>query len=857
MKSHLNLTNQNYVSNYAATKRNNVPVSTFKPPTSKTNNTNNTSKTSNLPKTTNEDAKKVLLMTDFSNNDQFKKNNKNPNVSKHISSQRTPHSNSNKPEFNSKNPDIKGLPYKKSSKSSEKPSKHSSIKQDNNEESKSKPKKQVSLKLSDSESDNDNKLDKQRNSTKLSVGNNKYSGPKKQKKDKQNNSDSDSNNDSDSDKKIVSRSLTDEERFKVDIDNASKNKEVMDSKKLSSKHSSFKLNLNKTNASDFKQNNTKNNFNASSNKTTPSIQNINNSPLSKINFDNLPESDTTNDQNNNTYITVDYIVIGIGRAGSIVMNKLLSKSNDNVKILGIEWGSKIKKEDLAKNKETTNTIIIPSKVNSENNTFFGIKTPIMAGGNSNFKNLHVWGTKTSLDSWIENTGMESKNWTSQKIFNRMKKLENYINNGNSNSNQRGTNGIISVSNDNLSPSKPNSNSTMDILTRSVLDKLFAKDESKEVTDYNKIDSEICISRFSQFQQKNIGKKSIASNTFDVCLPLNSVIDEDGNGVGTHKNIKILFNSKVKRILFSKTKDADPQATGVEVNINGKLRTIMVTKKIILTAGIHSSPILQLSGIGDSAYLASLGIKSIYDNPNVGNNLSTQTDVRFVATCDNEEDKEEHEDSVNEAGPIFFYHIPNKDEIESDNSDLKTHIRTAQAIVTSDISKVINIGTSSPNDFGIININLDTKSRGMIRIHSNDYTREPEIIAGFYENQEDLEFSRLSLRTLKFIIDDMNTLHPKRNYRIKYPESVDFDNDDDIDNYIKQHETLFFQNNWMGSNKMGSLKNKGVVDSLLHVHGVNGLMIANSSIIPISYPGNKAMITNVIAEMGAEIALITN
>lgn len=50
--------------------------------------------------------------------------------------------------------------------------------------------------------------------------------------------------------------------------------------------------------------------------------------------------------------------------------------------------------------------------------------------------------------------------------------------------------------------------------------------------------------------------------------------------------------------------------------------VTAKREIILSAGSVGTPqILQLSGIGDEAALASVGIKSIVHNPSVGQNLS--------------------------------------------------------------------------------------------------------------------------------------------------------------------------------------------------------------------------------------------
>ncbi|KAF8175506.1 pyranose dehydrogenase [Mycena galopus ATCC 62051] len=91
------------------------------------------------------------------------------------------------------------------------------------------------------------------------------------------------------------------------------------------------------------------------------------------------------------------------------------------------------------------------------------------------------------------------------------------------------------------------------------------------------------------------------------------------------NLHVLINAHVTRILQTGTSDAGPVFRGVELVQKGGVssrQTVMARKEVILSAGAVGTPAILLhSGIGDAKVLEGLGIKSILNLPDVGQNLS--------------------------------------------------------------------------------------------------------------------------------------------------------------------------------------------------------------------------------------------
>ena len=96
------------------------------------------------------------------------------------------------------------------------------------------------------------------------------------------------------------------------------------------------------------------------------------------------------------------------------------------------------------------------------------------------------------------------------------------------------------------------------------------------------------------------------------------------------NYHILSNTAVSRILFGNV-----TAVGVEYigTASGEKHTVRASKEVIIAAGgVHTPQILQLSGIGDTAHLKSLGIETVSGLPGVGRNLQDHLVLKVNYNC---------------------------------------------------------------------------------------------------------------------------------------------------------------------------------------------------------------------------------
>ncbi|WP_436406351.1 GMC family oxidoreductase N-terminal domain-containing protein [Brevibacillus brevis] len=168
----------------------------------------------------------------------------------------------------------------------------------------------------------------------------------------------------------------------------------------------------------------------------------------------------------------------------------------------------------------------------------------------------------------------------------------------------------------------------------------------------------------------------------------------GQGANCRK-LQVFFKSTVLRVLFK-----NKRAIGVEFLKEGKCVRAYSRKKVIISAGINSSQLLMLSGIGPAKMLKDEGIPVVFANPHVGKGLRNHT-LNFAEFSANPKDNPLPEDDPNAlfTGGAFL-----PDPTPGSN-------KTRRAV------QLIGIGSKGKLTVAILF--LKPKSRGSIKIQSND------------------------------------------------------------------------------------------------------------------------------------------
>jgi len=143
-----------------------------------------------------------------------------------------------------------------------------------------------------------------------------------------------------------------------------------------------------------------------------------------------------------------------------------------------------------------------------------------------------------------------------------------------------------------------------------------------------------------------------------------------------------------------------------------------------------------------------------------------------------------------------------------------------------------------------------KSVGQLRLASTDPRKAPVIDPAYLSDPggEDLRALTASLR-LGREIAAAAPLAPFRGAELKPGPAVR--SDAELEAYVRSHTSTLYHP--VGTCRMGT-DGSGVVDSKLRVRGVNGLRVADASVMPVIPRGNTNAPTIMIAERAAEWVL---
>lgn len=301
-----------------------------------------------------------------------------------------------------------------------------------------------------------------------------------------------------------------------------------------------------------------------------------------------------------------------------------------------------------------------------------------------------------------------------------------------------------------------------------------------------------------------------------------------------------------------------RVTGVMVR-TGKNRSEMIYARrgVILSAGAFGSPqILQLSGIGPAEHLKDNGIKVVVDKPAVGAEL--QDHIDYVSSWATQSD-------VPIGGTL-------KGTLKMAASILE-HRRKRTGAMTTCYAEAggfwtVKDGAPAPDvqwhfvpavleDHGRENVKgygfslhacvLRPESRGTVRLASSDAAAAPVIDPGFLTDDRDIAVLREGIRLSHRIVD----APAMQQYGPTDRHPVDLDDDDALDALIRERADTVYHP--VGTCRMGADED-AVVDPTLKARGVDGLWIADASIMPKIVSGNTNAPSIMIGERCADFVI---
>jgi choline dehydrogenase len=320
---------------------------------------------------------------------------------------------------------------------------------------------------------------------------------------------------------------------------------------------------------------------------------------------------------------------------------------------------------------------------------------------------------------------------------------------------------------------------------------------------------------------------------------------------SRRNVKLVTRAFARRIVIK-----GKRTTGVEYERGGRTVIAQANREVIIAASAINSPrLLQLSGIGDGDRLKEAGIAALHHLPGVGENLQDHLEVYFQLEC------------LKPVSLLPKLTLFSKGLIGLEWTLFKTglgatnhfescgFIRSRAGVEYPDIEyhflpiaiRYDGKAAAESHSFQVHVGPMRSKSRGHVRVRSADVKAAPLIRFNYMSHEDDWRDFRSCIRLTREIFTQ-EALKPYKGKEIQPGDHLQ--SDTEIDGFIRDHcESAFHP---CGTCRMGDAKDPlAVVDSECRVIGMEGLRVADSSIMPQVTNGNLNAPSIMIGEKASD------
>jgi choline dehydrogenase len=532
----------------------------------------------------------------------------------------------------------------------------------------------------------------------------------------------------------------------------------------------------------------------------------------------------------------DYVIVGAGSAGCAVARRL---AESGASVILIEAGRPDDKglaKMLIQLPGSVNVMLstpqlkkivdwgyksVPQE-NALNREIPQFRGRVLGGSSSVNGMIFVRGNKKNFDDW-EADGCEG--WGYEGVLPYFKRMEDFEGGA---SEVRGVGGPIKVE----------VKKVLTPATQIFLDGCAANGV-KLNDDYNGVEQE-GVGIIQQSVSKGLRYSSAQGYIHDKSLP----------------NLAVVVDTHVNKVVIEKGR-----ATGVEtVDKDGNVEVIKADKEIVLSGGvIGSAQILMLSGVGHADHLKQHGITCLSDLP-VGDNLHDHLFVPMSYRMD---------EALHKAKPSYFIRGLAKEMRRKDGStwagsssfETTGFVRTSHAQAIPDLqifslhwaypkpnqddpSKRVKPPTKKPG-YSVFPTLIYPKSRGTLRLGSADPAAAPLFDPAYLKEKEDTE---VLVEGIGMVRDIMRSVAAAGG---EIPDGPEIWDDatlrKELPNYV---HTVYHP---VGTCRMGN-DERAVVDSKLRVLGVEGLRVADASVMPSVTGGNTNAPSIMIGDKAADLIL---
>jgi choline dehydrogenase len=322
------------------------------------------------------------------------------------------------------------------------------------------------------------------------------------------------------------------------------------------------------------------------------------------------------------------------------------------------------------------------------------------------------------------------------------------------------------------------------------------------------------------------------------------------------NLRIVRGAEAEHILWQ-----GRRAIGVRARVGGEAIDFAAVREVILAAGAVQSPkLLQLSGVGPGALLQRLGVEMLHDNPGVGAHMRDHVGLAFNYRLTGEPGHNARLRGAGLVASVARYLLRHDGIMSTGPFEVGAFLRSSAAVVRPDVQLYFAPISMAPLKPGKGYVGqpetlpgltagaylLRPTSEGHVAIASRDPHAQVAIHPNWLVTEEDRSAALDMVRWLRRMMA-MPAIAPFVAAETFPGPQVASDAEimDELDKTARSgsHTT--------GTCHMGP-GGDAVVDARLRVHGVEGLRVADCSIMPTIPSGNTNAPAMAVGWRGAEL-----
>jgi choline dehydrogenase len=521
----------------------------------------------------------------------------------------------------------------------------------------------------------------------------------------------------------------------------------------------------------------------------------------------------------------DYVIVGAGSAGAVLANRLTE--DGKAKVLLVEAGkashpySRLPASfGLLIDHPGANWRFLSEPEPGTNNRQIPVPRGKLLGGSSAINGLvFVRGQPLDYDTWAQ---MGNRGWSYDDVLPLFRRMETYESGSGE---HRGSGGPLRVS---VVPDK-----------NPLYDALFAAAEHagyRRNDDYNSRDQEGIVKT-----QATISRGRRMSTAFCYLAP-----------AMRRPNLKIVTEALTREIVLD-----GRRCTGIRYERGGQVTEVRARREVLVCAGGVSSPqLLELSGIGNPEILKAHGIEVRHALPAVGENFRDHIAARIIWKVKVPAVSYNHRArGLRLLREVVHYLASGGGFLSLPSAPILAFLKTRPELATPDVQMhFVPYSVKDPKrrklqtfpSMTIACYQLRPESLGSIHIRSSDPKAQPAIRFNFLSDPIDRQTMVDGFRMMRRIVE----APPMDPYRgEEFSPGPDVNTDDEIVAWMRaKSETAYHP---VGTCRMGPGPN-AVVDERLRVHGIEGLRVADGSIMPTMASGNTNAACIMIGEKAADM-----